>query len=125
MGKHFVRIHCESRDASSVWKQYDEYMRTSTRSQITSKDLLSELTSIKFDVRSTQKDQEFVVEWLEKLRKYEDLTPMESNFSDSTKKTLLENSLGSYKTFKYITHSEVLSMAQGGVEIEYHNYLEF
>jgi len=99
-------------------------MRTSTRAQITSKDLLRDLTSIRFDVRSTQKAQEFVVEWLEKLRKYEDLKPMESHFPDSMKKTLLENSLSASKTFKDITHSEVLSMAQGGTAIEYHNYLD-
>ena len=47
MGKYFVRQHENTRDAQSVWRDYINHMRTSTKADIELEDLLTSLTSLR------------------------------------------------------------------------------
>jgi hypothetical protein len=49
MGKTMVRKHKDTGDAQKLWKEFITYMRTSTKAQILSTDLLSWITSTKYD----------------------------------------------------------------------------
>jgi len=123
MGKHFMRMYKDTRDASSAWKAYDGYMRSSSIAKIKSNNLMKELTSLKFDPRTSTSSQKFIIDWLEKLERFEDFTPLSSHFPDEMKKTLLENALSGAKTFKDITTQETITLAQGGSSIPYMNYV--
>jgi len=123
MGKHYIRMFKDTRDAASAWRAYDGYMRSSSMAKIKSNNILKELTTLKFDPRGSTTSQEFIVKWLEKLDRFEDYTPLTSHFPDDMKKTLLENALSGTKTFKDIITQETINLAQGGKSIPYINYI--
>jgi hypothetical protein len=99
MGKHFVRTHDIQRDAQSVWKDYLNYMRTSTKADMEIEDLMTVITSFRMTSAYRGTAQRFVVEWLDKIRKYEDLTPKTAHFPDVMKKAMLQNALNDIKAF--------------------------
>ena len=85
--------------------------------------LMTELTSQKLEHGSKQTSQEFIIEWQEKLREYEELTPLDHHFPDALKKTMLENALQNIKCFRDVRTSEGLEAAKGRGELGYHEYL--
>ena len=75
MGKHYVREQENTRDAQAVWRNLMRYMLTSTRADIEIEDLLTTLTSARLE-HSNKNTMSFITTWLEQLRQYEDLTPI-------------------------------------------------
>ena len=73
MGQHCVRQFERQRDARKVWVAYNNYMKTSTRAELTIKDILSFLTTEHFDANSGMKSHEFILKWIEKARLYDSL----------------------------------------------------
>ena len=84
--------------------------------------LLTELTSHKLE-HGKQTSQEFIIDWQEKLRQYEELTPLDHHFPNALKKTMLENSLQNIKCFRDVHTSEGLEAAKGRGELGYIEYL--
>ena len=114
MGKHYIRMFKDTRDAAASWKDYDGYMRSSSMAKIKSNNILKELTTLKFDPRSSITSQDFIVDWLDKLDRFEDYTPLTSHFPDDMKKTLLENALSGSKTFKDVITQETINLEKVG-----------
>ena len=82
-----------------------------------------ELTSQKLEHGSKQTSQEFIIGWQDKLREYEELTPLDHHFPHALKKKILENSLQNIKCFRDVRTSEGLEDAKGRVELGYMEYL--
>jgi hypothetical protein len=64
MGKTLVHKHQYSGDAQLIWKEMMEYMRTSTHAQIWSSDLLSWITSTKYNETWNGTTHSFILYWL-------------------------------------------------------------
>ncbi len=122
MGKHYVRLHENTRDAHAVWRDYINYMRSSTRADIEIEDLMTSLTSLRITPSTRGSTQQFVLDWLDKLRIYEDLTPTSPHFPDIMKKAKLQNALNGLKIFRDVKTSEQLEVAKGQGPISYQAY---
>jgi hypothetical protein len=122
MGKHFVRLHEGTRDAQAVWRDYLTYMRSSTRADMEIEDLLRNLTSLRLTTNTKGSTQQFVLDWLDKLRIYEDLTPTSSCFPDTMKKAMLQNAIDGVKVFKDVKTAEQLDIAKGQGPLTYQAY---
>ena len=122
MGKHFVRLHESTRDAQAVWRDYSNYMRNSTRADIEIEDLMTALTSLRLTPAYKGNTQQFVLDWFDKLRIYEDLTPSTAHFPDIMKKAMLQNALNGVKIFRDVKTTEQLDVAKGQGPLTYPAY---
>lgn len=123
MGKHFVRQHESTRDAQAVWRDYMNYMRSSTRADIEIEGLMTTLTSLRISPTTKMTAQQFILDWLDKLRIYEDLTPMNAHFPDIMKKAMLQNALNGLKDFQDVKTSEQMEVAKGQGPMTYQAYV--
>jgi hypothetical protein len=123
MGKHFVRTHEIARDAQVVWKDYLHYMCTSTKADMQIEDLMTVLTSFLLTSTYRGTSQKFIVDWLDKICQYEDLTPKSAHFPDVMKKAILQNALNDIKVFINVKISEQMDIAKGCGPIPYDQYV--
>ena len=123
MGKHYVRLHESTRDAQAVWRDLTTYMRSSTRADIEIEGLMTTLTSIRLTSATKGNTQQFVLDWLDKLRIYEDLTPPSAHFPEIMKKAMLQNALNGLKVFRDVKTSEQLEVAKGQGPLTYQAYI--
>lgn len=123
MGKHFVRQHESTRDAQAVWRDYVNYMRSSTRADIEIEGLMTTLTSLRISTSTKVTAQQFILDWLDKLRIYEDLTPMSAHFPDIMKKAMLQNALNGLKDFQDVKTAEQMEVAKGQGPMTYQAYV--
>jgi hypothetical protein len=123
MGKHFVRQHETTRDAQAIWRDLVNYMRTSTRADIEIEGLMSSLTSLRITPSYRGTTQQFILDWLDKVRVYEDLTPQNAHFPDIMKKSMLQNSVSPLKIFQDVKTSEQIDIAKGKGPIRYQEYV--
>ena len=82
MGRHYTRKHESTRDAQAVWSDYMQYMRTSSKADIELEDLMKAITSLCLTTTCQSTTENFIVEWLDKIKLYEDMTPINSHFPD-------------------------------------------
>ena len=113
MGKHYVRQFESSRNAQKVWSEFDNYMRHSTRGDIELSGLLSDLTSLRLSSNYRGTTQDFIADWMNKLRRYEQLTPLSAHFPDPLKKTMLQNAIDNISAFRTVKTNEQLEIAKG------------
>lgn len=123
MGKYIVRSHEETRDAQKVWSDYIKHMRTSTRADMEIEDLMTQLTSTRLSTSYTGTTQNFLIEWLDKMRKYEELTPRNSHFPETMKKAMLQNAVADFASFRNVKMTEQMEIAKGGGPIPYLQYI--
>ena len=122
MGRHYVRKNEGNRDAQAVWRDYANYMRSSTRADIEIEDLMTALTSLRIDSQRGNA-QKFILSWLDQLRMYEDLTPISAHFPDNMKKAMLQNAISPLKVFKDVKVSEQIEVARGKGPMVYADYV--
>ena len=123
MGKHFVRNHESTRNAQAIWSDYLTYMRTSSKADMQIEDLMMVLTSFRLTTTYRGTSQKFIVDWLDKIRQYEDLTPTSAHFPDVMKKAMLQNALNDIKAFVDVKVSEQMDIAKGRGPIPYDQYV--
>jgi hypothetical protein len=123
MGKHFVRLHEGTRDAQAVWRDYLSYMRSSTRADMEIEDLMTLLTSLRLNSQTKGSTQQFILDWLDKIRIYEGMTPPTAHFPDIMKKAMLQNALNGLKVFRDVKTTEQLEVAKGNGPLSYQAYV--
>ena len=123
MGKYIVRNHEHTRDAQKVWADYIKYMRTSTKADIEIEDLMTSLTSTRLSTDYTGSTQNFIIEWLDRMRKFEELTPRNSHFPDTMKKAMLQNAISDFSVFRSVKLTEQVDVAKGNGPIPYLQYI--
>lgn len=84
---------------------------------------MSSLTSLRLDYSYKGTSQEFVVEWMEKLKQYEALTSVSEHFPDMMKKNLLQNSINGIRAFRDLKSTDELDISKGQGAIGYHEYV--
>ena len=123
MGKHFVRLQATAMNAQEVWKQYCKYMTTSTRADLEIEKLIGQLTNSRLDSGYRQTYTKFVLGWLEKLRRYENMTPISAHFPPVMKKAMIQNAVANVQIFKDIKTSEDIDIAKGRTAMTYDEYI--
>jgi hypothetical protein len=124
MGKHFIRLYENSRNAQAVWKDLIGYMKTSTRADLEIEGLMTSLTSYRFTSNYKGNVQSFILEWLDRMRQYEDFTHTSAHFPEVMKKAMLQNALMTLKIFKDLKISEQFDCAKGKGPVAYHEYVK-
>ena len=81
------------------------------------------LTSFRLTSTYRGTSQNFIVDWLDKIRQYEDLTPKSAHFPDVMRKAMLQNALNDVKAFVDVKVSEQMDIAKGRGPIPYDQYV--
>ena len=123
MGKHYVRKHESTMITQQVWREYTNYMRTSTKGEMVVQDLLSDLTTLRLSPTYRGSTTDFVTAWFNKLKQYETLTPIASHFPDTIKKTMLQNALCDFPAFAIVKTTEQVEIAKGSGPISYPQFV--
>lgn len=100
-GKKFVREHEKYFDAQMVYSKLHKYYATSVGARISASDMLSYMTSAKFDYWKGTTES-FILNWHDQVRLRESLVDEDSYFSENQKKILLENAVAPVKSLRSV-----------------------
>ena len=79
-GMHFVRKYSSTKDAQSVWRDYSEYMSTSTKADLEIERLMTCFTNQRLNSNYRGTTTRFILGWLDNIRKYEEMAPNNAHF---------------------------------------------
>ncbi len=119
-GKVIVRSHDADRNAQSIYAEFLQVMTQSTEAMMDLGELLSYTAKISDGSwRGTTKT--FVLNWIDNLRLYHELTPVADRLSENTQRTLLQNAVIGLNALRQVqinsdlqkaTHGKALTFAQ-------------
>ena len=93
MGRTKVRKHLKTTDAQAVWKEYSEYMTTSSKGASEKRKLTHYVTNTVLDSQFRGTTQQFVLHFNEQFRRLDELTDLSESMPDSIKMALLQNAV--------------------------------
>ena len=93
MGRTKVRKYLKTTDAQAVWKEYSEYMTTSSKGASEKRKLTHYLTNTVLDGQFRGTTQQFVQHFNEQFRRLDDLTDISERMPESIKMALLQNAV--------------------------------
>ena len=93
MGRTKVRKYLKTTDAQAVWKEYSEYMTTSSKGASEKRKITHYLTNTVLDSQFRGTTQQFVLHFNEQFRRLDDLTDISERMPDSIKMALLQNAV--------------------------------
>ena len=93
MGRTKVRKYLKTTDAQAVWKEYSEYMTTSSKGASEKRKITHNLTNNVLDNQFRGTTQQFVLHFNEQFRRLDDLTDISERMPESIKMALLQNAV--------------------------------
>ena len=93
MGRTKVRKYLKTTDAQAVWKEYSEYMTTSSKGASEKRKITHYLTNTMLDNQFRGTTQQFVLHFNEEFRRLDDLTDISERMPESIKMALLQNAV--------------------------------
>ena len=93
MGRTKVRKYLKTTDAQAVWKEYSEYMTTSSKGASEKRKITHYLTNTMLDNQFRGTTQQFVLHFNEQFRRLDDLTDISERMPESIKMALLQNAV--------------------------------
>ena len=93
MGRTKVRKYLKTTDAQAVWKEYSDYMTTSSDGASEKRKLTHYLTNTVLDGQFRGTTQQFVLHFNEQFRRLDDLTDISERMPESIKMALLQNAV--------------------------------
>jgi hypothetical protein len=93
MGITLVKKHHRTGDAQKLWSEFISYMKKSTKAQIASTDILSWITSARYDSTWRGTTQTFVLYWLNRVLEYDSYCTTTTMLNDEVKLQLLQNAV--------------------------------
>ena len=78
-------------DAQAVWKEYSDYMTTSSKGASEKRKLTHYVTNTVLDNQFRGATQQFVLHFIEQFRRLDELTVLSERMPDSIKMALLQN----------------------------------
>ena len=85
MGRTKVRKYLKTTDAQAVWKEYSEYMTTSSKGASEKRKITHYLTNTMLDNQFRGTTQQFVLHFNEQFRRLDDLTDISERMPESIK----------------------------------------
>ena len=124
MGKSLVRKYEDTFNAQMIWKEFVEYMKTSTKAQISSADILSWITSAKYDNTWKGTSNGFVLYWMNKVQDYDNfIIDQRDRFSENQKLSMLQNTVNDIPELRQVRTNMELEVAKGGNRLSYQQYI--
>ena len=124
MGRYLVRKYERTYDAQSIYTELCEYSKTSTQASIQASNILSYITTFRLHKIAWKGTyHSFILHWVNKLRLYKEMVPIEDHFTDSVKKTMLENTVVGVTILKSVKNQADHDKAHGRGTLSYDNYL--
>jgi hypothetical protein len=98
----------------TVWRKLVEHQTMSTIGALTRESLLAHLTTFKLDTNTWRRTHvSFLVNFQDKIREYERLTPPADHYSDELKRTLLMQAVSQVRDLAAIKTQLQLEVVQG------------
>jgi hypothetical protein len=116
MGKIMVRKHKDTGDAQKLW-------RKSTKAQILSTDLLSWITSTKYDNSWRGPTQNYILYWLNCISEYDSYCTTANTMSDEIKLQLLQNVVKDVSSLRQVRINADHAVAEGRPKMTYQQYI--
>ena len=93
MGRTTVRKYLRSTDPQAVWKEYSDFMTTSSKGASEKRKLTHYVTITVLDSQFRGTTQQFVLHFNEEIRRLDELTDLSERMPDSIKVALLQNAV--------------------------------
>ena len=93
MGRTTVRKFLRTTDAQAVWKQYSDYMTTSSKGASEKAKLTHNVMNTVLDNQFRGTTQQLVLHFNERFRRLDELTDLSERIPDSIKMALLQNAV--------------------------------
>jgi hypothetical protein len=123
MGITLVRKHKDTGNAQKVWSEFNTYMKKSTKGQILSSDLLSWITSARYDNTWKGSTQTFILYWINKVQEYDSYCTTANLLSDELKLQLLQNAVKGVTSLRQVRVNADHAVAEGRSKMTYQQYI--
>ena len=122
-GKSLVREHEDEYNAQLVYSKLVDHAQRSTKASVESSQLLTYITSTRLGTGSWKGScHSFILHWQNQIRKYEQLVPSADCFSDSIKRTMLENAVSSIQDLRAVKDQANQLQVRLGSAMKYDDY---
>ena len=126
MGRTTVRKYLWTTDAQPVWKEYSEYMTTSSKGASEKRKFTHYVTNTVLDIQFRVTTQQFVLHFNEQFRRLDELTDLSERMPDSIKMALLQNAVKDTPQLSVVeTLNEYTSTPFGDGSFTHLNYLSY
>ena len=126
MGRTMVRKYLRTTDAQAVWKEYADYMTTSSKGASEKRKLTHYVTNTVLDNQFRGTTQQFVLYFNEQFRRLDELADLSERMPDSIKMALLQNAVKVIPQLSIVeTLDEYTSTTSGDGSFTHLNYLSY
>ena len=126
MGRTSVRKNLRSPDAQAVWKEYSDYMTTSSKGASEKRKLTHYVTNTVLDKQFRGASQQFVLHFNERFRRLDGLTDLSERIPDSIKMPSLQSAVKDIPQLSIVeTLDEYISTTSGDGLFTHLNYLSY
>ena len=126
MGRTTVRKYLRTSDAQAVWKEYSDYMNTSSKGASEKRKLTHYVTNTVLDNQFRGTTQQIVLHFNEQFRRLDELTDLSERMPDSIKMALLQNAVKDFPPLSIVeTLDEYTSDTSGDMSFTHLNYSSY
>ena len=126
MGRTTVRKYLRTTDAQAVWKEYSDYMITSSKGASEKRMLTHYVTNTVLDNQFRGTTEQFVLHFIEQFRRLNEPTDLSERMPDSIKMALLQNVVKDIPQLSIVeTLNEYTSTTSGDGSFTHLNYLSY
>ena len=122
-GRVIVRSHDKDQNAQLIYSELVQVMTRSTEAMMCSSELLSYLTHASIvdgSWRGTAKT--FVLNWIDQLRQYHEMTPLGDRLSDNTQRNLLQTAVKGLDALRQVQLHSDLQQTSHGISLTFGQY---
>ena len=124
-GKAYVREFEKEADAQSIYRRISEHALTSTKASIEASAILTYITSSKLgDGLWRGSTHSYCLNWQNQVRLYEDQVSTAEHFSDSQKRSILQNAVFSVPELRAVKTQADHLKTLNGQELTYPDYVK-
>ena len=123
-GKTLVREHLKDMDAQTVYSKLCDYHENSTKAKLSASELLSYITTARYDSRWRGTATSFILHWKNQLRLLDEVTPTSDRFSNAARRALLENAVHGVEELRGVKTLEDHEVTMRKPSLSYPQYFD-
>ena len=109
-------------DAQAVWAELNEHMTTSASASLQRSQLMTHLTTARFDTNFPGTAVQFVLNWQQQVRNYQEMSVNGTRISEELLLTLLQNAVHGVPDLRAVKNQMQYDQAKTGWTINYRDY---
>jgi hypothetical protein len=123
-GRRIVQSYRWTGDAQSVFRDLELEAHSSTQAALSASDLLSKMTTLRYDGRSSKTAITFITEFEAMIDRYnEQQSDNHMILTTLFRKTLLQNAVADISMLLDVSNQDKQAMARGAPSLDWHEYL--